>query len=158
AAARAADADRLAEWVRFGQVEKATGEFGVSGMIGEVKAGEFSSAAAADAFRARFYRLWLDALHAKVPALAAFNTDAHERIIVRFTELDRLAIRATPGRVLGELLTNPTRARSRENAPETSELGILLREVNKKRRHLPLRRLFAHIPSILPRVKPCLMM
>jgi RNA polymerase sigma factor (sigma-70 family) len=46
---------------------------------------------------------------------------------------------------------------TREGAPDGSELGILLREVNKKRRHMPLRDLFARIPSILQRLKPCIM-
>ncbi len=44
------------------------------------------------------------------------------------------------------------------DAPSSSELGTLLREVNKKKRHLPLRQLFARIPTILLRLKPCLMM
>jgi very-short-patch-repair endonuclease len=33
-----------------------------------------------------------------------------------------------------------------------------LREVNKRRRHLPLRKLFAALPTLLPRLKPCVMM
>jgi very-short-patch-repair endonuclease len=158
ATARAADADRLSEWARFVQVENETEAFGIAGILAEVRAGEFPAIAAADAFRARFYRLWLDALHQKVPALAAFATYTHERLVSRFAQLDRLAVRTTPDRVRGQLLTTPGRPHSRDDAPDTSELGILLREVHKKQRHLPLRYLFRHIPSILPRLKPCLMM
>jgi very-short-patch-repair endonuclease len=158
AADRAADGARLDEWARYARVEREAAEFGLADLVAEVKAGELRPADAADAFRARFYRLWLDALHEQVPALGAFATDTHERTVSRFAETDRYLIRATPERVRGKLLTNPTRPVVREGAPEASELGILLREVNKKRRHLPLRRLFAQIPSILPRVKPCLMM
>ncbi|HKB39488.1 MAG TPA: DEAD/DEAH box helicase [Gemmataceae bacterium] len=33
-----------------------------------------------------------------------------------------------------------------------------MREVHKKRRHLPLRKLFAAIPTLLTRLKPCIMM
>ena len=33
-----------------------------------------------------------------------------------------------------------------------------MREANKKKRHLPLQRLFAKIPTVLSRLKPCLMM
>ncbi len=32
------------------------------------------------------------------------------------------------------------------------------REVNKKERHLPLRRVFGRVPNLLVRLKPCLMM
>jgi very-short-patch-repair endonuclease len=158
ATARAADVDRLNEWVKFVQVEKDATAFGIAGILDEVRAGEFSAAAAANAFQVRFYRLWLDALHQKVPILASFATDTHERLLVRFAQLDRLSIRSAPDRVRGQLLTSATRPRTRDGAPDASELGILLREVNKKRRHLPLRHLFRQIPALLPRIKPCLMM
>jgi very-short-patch-repair endonuclease len=158
AGARATDGARLAEWTIFVKVEKEAAEFGVAPVLEEVRAGEFPAAAAADAFRVRFYRLWLDALQQKVPVLAGFVAETHDRLVARFAELDRVAIRSTPERVRGQLLEHPNRPRTREGAPDTSELGILLREVNKKRRHLPLRHLFRQIPSILTRLKPCLMM
>ena len=44
------------------------------------------------------------------------------------------------------------------NAPSTSEVGLLLHEVNKKRRHKSLRRLFKDLPTLLTRLKPCVMM
>ena len=156
--ARVADVDRLAEWARFLQVERDAAAFGIGGIIDEVKAGEYGPRFAADAFRARFYRLWLDALHQKVPSLGSFSTAVHERHVARFAELDRFAIRTTPAKLRSELLTHPERPQPRDGAPEASELGILMREVHKKMRHLPLRKLFAQIPWVLPRLKPCLMM
>ena len=39
-----------------------------------------------------------------------------------------------------------------------SELAVLLREVQKKRRHLPVRQLFQQIPGLVPRLKPCVLM
>jgi len=158
AADRAADAGRLNEWTGFLKAEADAGTYGLTPIIDEVKGGEFPATSAPDAFRARFYRLRLDALQAEVPVLAAFTTESHERSIARFAELDRLSIRATPLRVRGQLLTNPNRPHDAKGAPDSSELGILIREVNKKRRHLPLRHLFRQIPTILPRLKPCLMM
>ena len=158
AAARANDGARLDEWARFTKVEQEAAAFGVAGVFDEVKAGEIPPTEAADAFRGRFFRLWLDALHQQVPALGMFSSDTHDRLITRFAETDRLLIRATPHKVRYKLLSNETRPVTREGAPDGSELGILLREVNKKRRHMPLRDLFARIPSILQRLKPCLMM
>jgi very-short-patch-repair endonuclease len=158
AADRALDAARLDEWARFIKVEQAAEQFGIAAIMNEVKEGEIPPAEAADAFKARFIRLWLDTVHQQVPLLGAFTTEAHERLIARFSETDRLLIRATPEKLRSKLLSNPTRPIARDGAPERSEMGVLLREVNKKRRHLPLRRLFAEIPSLLPRIKPCLMM
>ncbi len=158
ASARAADSDRLFEWVRFVHAEREAAAAGVAGVLDEVRAGEFPVERAADAFRARFFRLWLDALHQRVPILGAFATDAHERLIGKFADLDRRAVHTAGERVRAGLLAKADRPRTREGAPEASELGTLLREVNKKRRHLPLRYLFAKVPTLLPRIKPCLMM
>ena len=99
AADRIADIDRLSEWTSFLQIERDAASFGVGGIIEEVKSGEYAPAFAADAFRARFYRLWLDALHQQIPVLGGFATASHERLISRFAELDRLAIRTTPARI-----------------------------------------------------------
>jgi hypothetical protein len=44
------------------------------------------------------------------------------------------------------------------NVSDASEPGILLREIRKKTRHLPIRQLFERIPNLLPRLKPCLLM
>jgi very-short-patch-repair endonuclease len=158
AADRAADADRVFEWVRFVHAERDAKAAGVSGVLDEVRAGEFPAETAAEAFRARFFRLWLDALHEKTPVLGEFNTDKQDRLVAKFADLDRLAIRTAADRVRATLLGKTDRPRVRDGAPEGSELGILLREVNKKRRHLPLRHLFAKVPTLLPRIKPCLMM
>ena len=115
ATARAADAGRLAEWTRFAKVEQDAVAFGLSSVLDEVKAGEIPAAEAADAFRARFFRLWLDTIHQQVPApFAAFSTDAHERLIARFAGLDRLSIRTTPDRIRNRLLTNSSRPITRD--------------------------------------------
>ena len=158
ASARATDADRLFEWVRFVHAEREANATGVGGVLDEVRAGEFPVERAADAFRARFFRLWLDALHQQVPVLGEFATDKHERLVAKFADLDRLAVRTAADRVRAVLLAKTDRPQVRDGAPDASELGILLREVNKKRRHLPLRHLFAKVPTLLPRIKPCLMM
>ena len=63
--------------------------------------------------------------------LGEFATDTQERLVSRFADLDRLAIRTAADRVRAQLLGIATRPRVRDGAPESSELGILLREVNK---------------------------
>ena len=43
-------------------------------------------------------------------------------------------------------------------ASAQSELGILRRELEKKRRHMPTRRLIEAMPNLLPRLKACFLM
>ena len=96
----------------------------------EVKGGEIPHADAADAFRARYLRLWLDALHQQVPALGMFSSDTHDRLIARFAETDRLLIRATPHRVRYKLLSKETRPVT-ARAARTVRNSASAREVNK---------------------------
>jgi very-short-patch-repair endonuclease len=156
---RVADADRLLEWVRYTEAERDTTAGGVGTILDEVRRGEFPPEEAADAFRARFLRLWVDAVEQDVPELRRFAAEEHERRIARFRSLDRRSLTATPDRIRHVLLSSPSRCGLADgDAPASSEVGILLKEVHKKARHLPLRRLFAQIPNLLPRLKPCLMM
>jgi very-short-patch-repair endonuclease len=45
-----------------------------------------------------------------------------------------------------------------QNAVGNSEMGILNREIRKKRQHKPLRILFQETSNLLPRLKPCFLM
>jgi hypothetical protein len=153
------DVHRLYEWIRYCEVEREVGRAGLSRVLTEVRGGQVKTEEASAAFRARFLRLWLDAVYEQVPALRQFETEGHERLVERFRELDRRAVASAAARIRVAQLSRPDRPRLLEGAvPSSSELGTLLREVNKKRCHLALRKLFAAIPSLLPRLKPCLMM
>jgi very-short-patch-repair endonuclease len=156
---RTQDIPRMREWMQYRDLEKELGPAGLLPLVDEIAAGQVRIHEVNDAFQTRFYRLWLDNLHARIPAMRQFSTDKHERLGDRFRELDRQAIATAAGRVRHRLLSSPDRPRPLGGeAPGTSELGLLLREVHKKRRHLPLRKLFAALPRVLPRLKPCIMM
>jgi hypothetical protein len=158
-AARVAQVNRLPEWAQFVDLGEVIREAGVGPMLDEVRSGQVRIDEAADAFSARFLSLWLDALHARVPALRQFTGVDHDHRIAEFRDLDRRSIAAAHCRVRQQLLEQRDKPRSNSGEPPaSSELGILLREVNKKRRHLPLRRLFAYVPRLLLKLKPCLMM
>jgi very-short-patch-repair endonuclease len=156
--ARLADLQRVEEWVRYGQVRRVASDLGIDSVVEEVATGRVGIDRAADAFRRRFLGLWLDALFERVPELARFSTDEQDHLIKRFARLDRLSIQSAPARLRSQLLSDPRRPRSAGDAPASSELGVLLREANKKRKHMPVRKLFAAVPTLLPRLKPCLMM
>jgi very-short-patch-repair endonuclease len=158
ATARLADLPRLEEWVRYVQVRAAAASLGIESVVEEVATGRVGVDRAAAAFRRRFLGLWLDALYERVPELSRFSADDHDHLVDRFVRLDRLSVQAAPARLRSQLLASATRPRSDGSAPGTSELGILLSEANKKRKHRPVRRLFAEVPTLLPRLKPCLMM
>jgi very-short-patch-repair endonuclease len=156
---RAGDTHRLREWTQFCEVKWEITRAGVAPVLDEVLGGRVKPEEAGEAFRARFLRLWLDEVYKRVPALRLFATESHERLIGQFRELDRRAVVSASARIRALQLSRPDRPRLvAGDAPGSSELGVLLRQANMKRRHLPLRKLFAAIPNLLPRLKPCVMM
>lgn len=105
--------------------------------------------------RTSLLRAWLEGEIAREPRLRDFRAEEHERVIAEFRHLDRRHWQLGAARIIEE-------ARSRHSdsgyVPAGSERDVLLREANKKRRHLPVRRLFEKIPNLLVELKPCLLM
>lgn len=156
---RSSDAQRIHEWTQFCEIAREVSASDVGAILQEVQRGELKPEDAGEAFRARFLRLWLDAIYELIPAIRQFGSDNHERLIDRFQELDNSSVASASSRIRAGQLGRADRPRiGTGDAPGSSELGTLLREVNKKRCHLPLRKLFAAIPTVLPRLKPCMMM
>ena len=158
-AERLKDARLIREWMRFGELRERLIEAGLGPILKELFDRKLKIEDAEDAFLARFYRCWLDWVYGQDAALRQFSIEDHERAIDRFRQLDRDSIRLSYTRIRETLLNDSARPNATAwDAPGKSELGILVREINKKRRHLALRHLFARIPTVLIRLKPCLMM
>jgi hypothetical protein len=104
-----------------------------------------------DVFRKAFWSAWLDSIFQQDAALAGFRRAEHERTIAEFQELDRRLLQLGPARVMSRFNATPIP----EDSPEVS---LLLREANKKTKHLPLRRIFDEMPGLIARLKPCLLM
>jgi len=156
---RRQDAYLIEEWVRFCELRSRITEASLAPILTELLDGTLSIEGARNAFLDRFYRLWLDGVYEHNPVLQRFATRDQERQIDRFRNLDRAAVRLSCTRIRQARLNDPTRPSAVVfGAPGSSELGTLLHEVNKKRRHLSLRQLFARIPTVLLRLKPCVMM
>jgi len=88
--------------------------------------------------------------------LAGFVGTLHEGLVSRFRDLDKEVIAASRKEVYQKLVDQ--RPQLFGGAARDSEAGILLREVNKKKRHMPIRKLMEQAGSLIQRVKPCFMM
>ncbi len=99
---------------------------------------------------------WFNSIADRVDAIRSFNARSHADAVTRFRELDAMSIELTR-RVVASRLAERAPAAPAE-ASSQSEIGILRRELAKKRRHLPTRRLIEAMPTLLPRLKPCFLM
>ncbi len=158
-AMRVRDADRITEWVSYTNACENLRRIGLQSLQDEILDGSVRADEAVNVLRQRFYRLWLDEAYRGEPVLAEFDLAQHDQTLGRFQEVDRFWVKNGFAQVRSRILANLSRVDSADGqAPENSELGILLREVHKRKRHLPLRRLFGSIPSLLLKLKPCVMM
>ncbi|MCU0727130.1 MAG: DUF4011 domain-containing protein, partial [Planctomycetes bacterium] len=109
----------------------------------------------ADAFEKCAATLLIDRVRAARPALRNFDRGAHEEAIRRFCALDAASFAGASGRLRARLDESLPSARS--FSPQ-SDVGLLLREAAKKRRHLPIRTLLDRAGVAVRKLKPCFMM
>ncbi|HLI26170.1 MAG TPA: DUF4011 domain-containing protein [Chloroflexota bacterium] len=147
---------RLEEWVVLQHALHDAAAEGLTPFVEALRTTKHPPACWEDAFCRQMYSQWLAWRYQETPALAHFYRDAHERVLEEFRRLDREQFKLAARRIASRL---------REQRPQPglevhpqSEPAVLQREVTKQRRLLPLRRLFARIPTLLLELKPCLLM
>ena len=109
-----------------------------------------------DVVERRITSAWLDWVYSTEPVLANFTSASQDDARAKFKELDELLPLAAQ---------NEARRRVFGNMPSTGsasmaagQLGILNRELAKRRRQLPVKQLITRIPSLIGAIKPCFMM
>jgi very-short-patch-repair endonuclease len=121
--------------------------------------GILSARAAPQALERRFYTAWIESVTGRSPALVAFSGARRDELIARYRELDGATRRASLAHAAGGAALPGRRiATAQGGAGEASQVGALRREMEKRRRLKPLRKLFAEIPVVLQALKPCFLM
>jgi len=109
-----------------------------------------------DVFWNSFYIWWTPRVIDSDPVLRRFYSPTHEAKLKEFRAVDDKYNQLTKEVVKARLASRVPESADRVSS--SSEIGILKREVQKKRSHMPVRKLFGRIPNLLPRIKPCLLM
>ena len=108
-------------------------------------------------FEYSYQTWWLKCAIDAEPVLRNFSSADHQRKIREFREADKRFQDLTERHVVALLAKGiPTATAVAPSAD--SEMGKLRREIAKQRRHLPVRQLVQGMPTLLPKLKPCLMM
>ncbi len=118
-----------------------------------------SVADAPEIFQKMFLRRWIGASCDKNPILREFSGVSREELIRKFEEID-LKIRIAAIKQIHLIASEPAQkvAMADYGYGDAGEIGILRRELQKRKRIKPLRKLFAEIPHVLQAIKPCLLM
>jgi very-short-patch-repair endonuclease len=118
-----------------------------------------SAAEAPRAFEKRFLRLWVSSVIDDNAVLRGFNESKGRDLIEKYRLLDEKVRKLAIARARVAASAASARVRAAEAVPQgASEVGILRRELQKRKRIKPLRKLFAETPHVLQALKPCLLM
>ena len=157
AAALAGSMHTAREWVLLDRALKNCSACGLSPFLESF--GSLSGRDAPRIFERRFLKLWISAALDQSQTLAGFTETKGGDLINKFRDLDERVRRLAISRVQMTASSASVRVRAAENVSESaSEIGILRRELQKRKRIKPLRKLFAEIPHVLQALKPCLLM
>jgi very-short-patch-repair endonuclease len=145
---------QIKDWCDWQRVRIEAVGLGLSPLVDAVLAGIIEPHLATDAFHVNYCRWWLAAVVEDLRVLRTFVDLEREHDIHEFQNLEER---------LRNLAQQCIRLRLRSGAfdeagEEKREWGVLKREMEKKKRHMPVRRLMADIPNIIGRLTPCLLM
>ncbi|MDB5920862.1 MAG: putative helicase [Massilia sp.] len=127
------------------------------GLVGPLEAGEVAMTDAAEFFEYSYQCWWLKKAVDGEPVLCTFSSADHERKIREFRQADERFQKLSQQYIVAKLSGQvPSSAGIQPGAD--SELGRLRRELQKQRKHVPVRQLMQSLPTLLPKLKPCMLM
>ena len=111
------------------------------------------------AFKRRFLSFWVNRAIEQSPPLGLFSSERRAERVERFRELDIRISESALGHIKA-VAAEPAKSIScaQTNLGNLGEVGMLRRELQKRKRIKPLRKLFAEIPHVLQALKPCMLM
>jgi very-short-patch-repair endonuclease len=153
------NAQHLASFCRIRKLRALAFNMELRPILDAYDAGRMPAEALPGVFDLAYARASLSRLVSEEEILRSFFGDEHELRIARFRSVDeKLALLMR--QVIAAMIASrrPPMTAVDGSAADFGEVGILNAELTKKSRHKPIRRLLGEIPTILPKLKPCLLM
>lgn len=149
--------NQIREWCFWQKARRAAMETGLGPVIAKLEAAEGAALDVPALFERSFRKALLFALIEREPALREFFGREHNERIERFRELDEKLAGLSRELIRARLAAGIPRDQGIDDVPK-AEIGLLRKEIGKRMRHFPVRKLLASIPKLLPRLKPCVLM
>ncbi len=146
---------RAQEWCFWNKSGSQAAELGLGPLVAAIGRGAVSPEEVATAFEAAYARWWADRIVDNDAVLRSFVPARHEDVIARFRAADERVVDLSK-RIIKAHLSGDIPPPNAFGADP--EWGTLAREITKRAKHMPVRRLFSEIPSVLTKLTPCVMM
>jgi very-short-patch-repair endonuclease len=136
---------------RLTELAETFNRLGLDPLVADLEGRRPDAALAGAVFDACWYASILQHVNFTDPRVGAFDGPLHSRTVQEFRDADREHLDAASRRVLRAVAEHITQVR--DEYPDQSRL--VEHQANLKRRHLPVRQLFATAPRMLTALKPC---
>lgn len=145
--------DRLPQWLSFQARQASVRNGGMTQLADRLYHGRLDPSNAVDALRLAYYEALIREMFERSPLLQRFDGKSHERLLAEFRKEDVRRIELTRQEVALAHYENIPRG-----VAEIGQMGIIRHEIEKQRRHLPLRQLLRRAGHAIQRIKPVMMM
>lgn len=142
--------------IDFRNAERRLTQLGIDDYLEKAKALNLASNEIIPVFKKCFYRSWLDATLPNFPAVDSFRRERQDGRIAQFKALDKSHLEISKAALTAKLISRLPNIDA--FSAGTGEVAILRREMAKQRKLMPIRKLIAALPNLLPALKPCMMM
>lgn len=147
--------DELQEWIQYRNRRDEILESPVGPFLETYLEEGHPASDIVDTFKRNLYTQWLNQIYRDTD-LESFSATEFDNLVAEFRRLDEQQ-REYAKAEIQHRVTN-RRPQTELQHANSSEQVTLSREVQKSRRHMPLRELFAEAPSLITDLKPCFMM
>ena len=149
----AAEPDGLSRWIHYRDARAAAVAAGLSPLVDRLQDGQLPSADAEATLEFAYHEALLRDAFNQRPELARFTGESHENTLQRFRQLDADRLALARQEVAAAHFAGLPRG-----GGSVGQVGVLRREFQKKRRHLPLRVLLREAGLAIQAIKPVFMM
>lgn len=134
-------------------------EYKIKDLLDEIESLHILKQDIVPAIKRRMYLQYLEKAELRSQYVKEYNRNLHDQIISDFVKYDEGQRKIAAERIRCKLINDiPDFSGFSTTINSVSEISFLRREVNKKSRLVPTRKLIAKTPTILPKLKPCVMM
>lgn len=147
-------------WSKYLSLRQLTRQEGMADFVSALESERMPSAALASAFELSAYQSIGRSVYQAFPELSRFNGSAHEKTRSDYRTLDAEIVSLT-GKDFASQIERRTRVPEGQRGTtvgDFTDMHLLRREINKQRRHIPIRQLVKRAGNALQALKPCFMM
>ncbi|MDR1138479.1 MAG: DUF4011 domain-containing protein [Clostridiales bacterium] len=146
----------LDRYIQYRDIYSKAQELGIQQYIDQITLVQLDSKHIVDSFCKCVYKSWLDIIVPQYQHIDSFRYNYQQQLVSQFVKLDTGHIQYSRQLVLSRLYNKLPNID--DAASNYGEIARLRREMAKKSKRLPTRKLLALIPNLIGVFKPCMMM